>query len=78
MCVEYLLESTGADLLALQWPAPPRNILVVRKKGDPTVTRSVVEFAKYGFLIKHIVAAGPLIISLQSYLIGLFSNLGDS
>ncbi|TPX23653.1 NADH kinase pos5 [Coccidioides immitis] len=40
-------ESKGSDLLALQWPVPPRNILLVRKKGAPAVTQSVIEFANY-------------------------------
>ncbi|WEW56487.1 NADH kinase pos5 [Emydomyces testavorans] len=43
----YWSECEGSDLLALQWPAPPRNILLVRKKGAPAVTQSVVEFANH-------------------------------
>ncbi|KAK2806473.1 hypothetical protein FQN49_008803, partial [Arthroderma sp. PD_2] len=39
--------SRGSDLLALQWPAPPQNILLMKKKGAPEVTRSVVEFANH-------------------------------
>lgn len=37
----------GGELLALQWPAPPRNVLLVRKDCAPAVTDSLVEFAKY-------------------------------
>lgn len=40
------IESGGSDLLALKWPGPPRNILLMKKKGAPEVTQSVVEFAK--------------------------------
>ncbi|EFR00856.1 NADH kinase POS5 [Nannizzia gypsea CBS 118893] len=40
-------ESGGSDLLALQWPGPPRNILLMKKKGAPEVTQSVVEFANH-------------------------------
>lgn len=40
------IESGGSDLLALKWPGPPRNILMMKKKGAPEVTQSVVEFAK--------------------------------
>ncbi|PGH18211.1 hypothetical protein AJ79_00549 [Helicocarpus griseus UAMH5409] len=43
-------ESKGSDLLALKWPKPPQNVLLVRKKGAPEVTKSVIEFANY---IKH-------------------------
>lgn len=40
-------ESPEGDLLSLQWPAPPRNILVVKKDGAPSVTGSLVELVKY-------------------------------
>ncbi|KAM5444514.1 NADH kinase pos5 [Microsporum audouinii] len=40
-------ESGGSDLLALQWPVPPKNILLMKKKGAPEVTRSVIEFANH-------------------------------
>ncbi|EGD87948.1 hypothetical protein H112_04422 [Trichophyton rubrum D6] len=40
-------ESGGSDLLALKWPGPPRNILLMKKKGAPEVTQSVVEFANH-------------------------------
>ncbi|KAJ6010481.1 hypothetical protein N7451_001893 [Penicillium sp. IBT 35674x] len=39
-------ESQG-ELLSLQWPAPPRNILLVRKDCAPTVTESLIEFANH-------------------------------
>ncbi|KAJ5179595.1 hypothetical protein N7492_002805 [Penicillium capsulatum] len=45
-------ESRG-ELLSLQWPAPPRNILLVRKDCAPAVTDSLVEFAN------HITATYP-------------------
>ncbi|PYH40652.1 NADH kinase POS5 [Aspergillus saccharolyticus JOP 1030-1] len=40
-------ESQVGDLLSLRWPAPPRNILVVKKDCAPTVTESLVEFANH-------------------------------
>ncbi|EDN06418.1 conserved hypothetical protein [Histoplasma mississippiense (nom. inval.)] len=40
-----LSSSRGSDLLALRWPRPPQNILLVRKKGAPQVTQSLIEFA---------------------------------
>ncbi|TAQ86952.1 hypothetical protein B7494_g4724 [Chlorociboria aeruginascens] len=36
-----------SDLLSLQWPAPPRNILLITKSGAPAVTESLIEYAKY-------------------------------
>ena len=47
---ELLSESSEgeADLLSLQWPAPPRNIFIVKKDCAPTVTEALIEFAKYG------------------------------
>lgn len=40
-------ENQGNDVLSLQWPAPPRNILMIKKDGAPAVTESLVEYAKY-------------------------------
>jgi NADH kinase len=42
-----LLESRGSDLLTLQWPSPPRNILIVKKLSAPAVTGSLIDFIKY-------------------------------
>ncbi|KAG9248091.1 NADH kinase-like protein POS5 [Calycina marina] len=39
--------SPGNDLVALQWPEPPRNILMVKKDGTPSVTESLIEYAKH-------------------------------
>ncbi|KAJ6127522.1 NADH kinase pos5 [Penicillium sp. IBT 18751x] len=39
-------ESQG-ELLSLQWPAPPRNVLLVRKDCAPAVTDSLIEFANH-------------------------------
>ncbi|KFY35271.1 hypothetical protein V494_06059 [Pseudogymnoascus sp. VKM F-4513 (FW-928)] len=41
------LESHQSDLLSLQWPSPPRNILFVKKDGAPAVTESMIEYANY-------------------------------
>ncbi|KAI9367393.1 ATP-NAD kinase-like domain-containing protein [Aspergillus egyptiacus] len=40
-------ESNENDLLSLQWPAPPRNVLVVKKDCAPEVTESLVEFISH-------------------------------
>lgn len=42
----FCQESNENDLLSLQWPAPPRNIFVVKKNCAPQVTESLVEFIK--------------------------------
>jgi NADH kinase len=34
-------------LLNLQWPSPPRNILITKKKRTPNITESVIEFATH-------------------------------
>lgn len=45
--VPRYLQSTrpGSSLLSLQWPAPPRNLLLVQKLYAPDVTDAVVQFA---------------------------------
>ncbi|PGH23189.1 hypothetical protein AJ80_02719 [Polytolypa hystricis UAMH7299] len=40
-------ESKTSDLLALKWPTPPENILLVRKRGAPAVTESLTQFANH-------------------------------
>ncbi|TKA75310.1 hypothetical protein B0A49_01199 [Cryomyces minteri] len=40
-------ETRHNDLLALQWPSPPRNVLLTKKDRAPDVTESVVEYAKH-------------------------------
>jgi NADH kinase len=42
-----LPESKTSDLLSLQWPSPPRNILFIKKKRAPNVTESLIEYAKH-------------------------------
>jgi len=42
-----IAETRNNDLLSLQWPAPPRNILLVKKNCVPAVTTSLIDFAKY-------------------------------
>lgn len=37
----------GSSLLSLNWPRPPRNLLLVQKLYSPEVTESVVQFAKH-------------------------------
>ena len=41
-----LAETTNNDLLSLQWPSPPRNILLVKKDHSPPATAALLEFAK--------------------------------
>ncbi|KAF2149394.1 ATP-NAD kinase [Myriangium duriaei CBS 260.36] len=40
-------ETAQNDLLALQWPAPPRNVLIARKDGSKKVDAAVVEFCNH-------------------------------
>ncbi|KAL6713206.1 NADH kinase pos5 [Lecanora helva] len=40
-------ETKGNDLLSLQWPSPPRNILLVKKENTWQTTDALVEFAKH-------------------------------
>lgn len=40
-------ESTASSLLSLQWPEPPRNLLIIPKLHAPHVTLSAVSFAKH-------------------------------
>ncbi|KAI1262232.1 mitochondrial NADH kinase [Xylariaceae sp. FL1019] len=40
-------DSPTSSLLSLQWPEPPRNILIIPKLHAPKVTMSAVEFAKH-------------------------------
>ncbi|KAJ9384797.1 hypothetical protein DTO063F5_4495 [Paecilomyces variotii] len=48
-------ESRQSDLLSLKWPAPPRNILLVKKDSAPDVTESLIE------LVNHVVSTYPSI-----------------
>ncbi|KAJ5334303.1 Protein kinase [Penicillium brevicompactum] len=48
-------ESCDGELLSLQWPAPPRNIFLVRKDCAPAVTDSLVE------LVSHVSSTYPSI-----------------
>ena len=43
---DFLAETPNSDLLSLQWPAPPRNILMIKKDRAPGVNDSVIEYAK--------------------------------
>ncbi|KAF2654237.1 ATP-NAD kinase [Lophiostoma macrostomum CBS 122681] len=36
-----------ATLLSLQWPSPPRNILITKKKRTPGITESLVEYTTH-------------------------------
>ncbi|KAI1437391.1 ATP-NAD kinase-like domain-containing protein [Xylaria sp. CBS 124048] len=40
-------ETSTSSLLSLQWPEPPRNILVIPKLHSPQVIQSAVSFAKH-------------------------------
>ncbi|KAL8760948.1 MAG: hypothetical protein Q9184_002890 [Pyrenodesmia sp. 2 TL-2023] len=41
------LETSQNDLLSLQWPQPPQNILLVQKRNAPTTTQALKEFAQH-------------------------------
>ncbi|KAF2819097.1 ATP-NAD kinase [Ophiobolus disseminans] len=41
------LPSPTNTLLSLQWPSPPRNILITKKKRTPNITESVIEFTTH-------------------------------
>ena len=41
------LERPDATLLSLQWPSPPRNILITRKQRNPAITESLIEFSTH-------------------------------
>ncbi|KAK4679457.1 NADH kinase pos5 [Podospora pseudoanserina] len=45
--VPHYQQTKTASLLALHWPEPPRNILLMPKLHAPHVTVSAVEFAKH-------------------------------
>ncbi|KAI1273833.1 ATP-NAD kinase-like domain-containing protein [Xylaria sp. FL0933] len=40
-------QSATSSLLSLQWPEPPRNVLIIPKFRAPHVTQSAVAFAKH-------------------------------
>jgi NADH kinase len=35
------------DLLCLQWPSPPRNILITKKINSPRITEALIEYTKH-------------------------------
>jgi NADH kinase len=45
--VPHYQQTSTSSLLSLQWPRPPRNILLMPKLHAPKVTLSAVEFAKH-------------------------------
>lgn len=45
--VPHYQQTSTSSLLSLQWPRPPRNILLMPKLYAPQVTVSAVEFAKH-------------------------------
>lgn len=45
--VPHYQQSKTASLLSLQWPQPPRNVLLMPKLHAPKVTLDALEFAKY-------------------------------
>ncbi|KAF2637647.1 ATP-NAD kinase [Massarina eburnea CBS 473.64] len=40
-------QSPQATLLSLQWPTPPRNILITKKKRTPGITSSLIEYTTH-------------------------------
>jgi NADH kinase len=41
------IQQPSKTLLSLQWPSPPRNILITKKKRTPGITSSLVEFTTH-------------------------------
>jgi len=41
------VETRHNDLLCLQWPTAPRNVLLTKKNLSPTVTDSLIEYARH-------------------------------
>ncbi|KAJ4302606.1 NADH kinase pos5 [Kalmusia sp. IMI 367209] len=41
------LQRQDATLLSLQWPSPPRNILITKKKRTPGITDSLIEYTTH-------------------------------
>lgn len=39
--------SPGNTLLSLQWPSPPRNIFITKKKRTPNIAESAIQFANH-------------------------------
>ena len=39
------IDSQKTELFSLRWPAPPQNILLVKKEGAPIATEALKEFA---------------------------------
>ncbi|ESZ97641.1 hypothetical protein SBOR_1957 [Sclerotinia borealis F-4128] len=35
------------DLLSLQWPSPPRNLLIIKKDRSPAVSEALLEYVKH-------------------------------
>ncbi|CAJ2510532.1 Uu.00g133410.m01.CDS01 [Anthostomella pinea] len=40
-------QTATSSLLSLQWPEPPRNVLIIPKLHAPQVTESAIDFAKH-------------------------------
>lgn len=40
-------QSPANTLLRLQWPSPPRNILITKKKRTPHITESLIDFTSH-------------------------------
>ncbi|ORY17642.1 NADH kinase-like protein POS5 [Clohesyomyces aquaticus] len=41
------LQRPQNQLLSLQWPSPPRNILITKKKRTPGITDSLIEYSQH-------------------------------
>ncbi|EON66630.1 hypothetical protein W97_05876 [Coniosporium apollinis CBS 100218] len=51
LVLHYMLtlytETRNNDLVCLQWPSPPRNILLTKKNNTPKITESLIEYAQH-------------------------------
>lgn len=43
----HITETSSHDLLALEWPSPPRNVLLVCKENNARVDEALIEYAQY-------------------------------
>lgn len=41
------IQRPSNTLLSLQWPSPPRNILITKKKRTPGITQSLIEYSTH-------------------------------
>ncbi|MCJ1400125.1 NADH kinase pos5 [Xylographa trunciseda] len=72
-------ETRNNDLLSLQWPSPPRNVLLVKKNRSQPATDALIEFAKHitsTYPSISLICESSLAESLHDHLpVPIFTNL---